>query len=103
METVTLKVCAARSDTAARIWLEGSRLLAHGFTHKAPFTAEFGKKGLTLRAGTLPTAERVRHVSGSPERPVIDITGELVRKLFGKPGSELKVRFSSGTIEVFKG
>ena len=71
------KVGAARRVPQSRIWIEGARLSASGFAHAARYDVAWNDTGLTLTLS--PTGSR--RVAGTPERPIIDITGDKVRAL----------------------
>lgn len=98
--TVTRKVGSARRPTAARFWLEGKTLITAGWKPGQPFAVEAVAGNLILRKGKAAAREgaRVRHVAGTAERPVIDVTGELVRDTLGAPGSALSVTIERDTI-----
>lgn len=87
-----------------RIWLEGSRLKEHGFTFGKLVSREWGKKSLTLRIVTsaqhakLERANKGR-VSGGDDRPVIDITGEIVKTTFPK-ALHVDVSYDRGLIVI---
>lgn len=85
-----------------RIWLEGSRLLAHGLTKGKLLSREWQKKKLIIRVVTetqhakLERANKGR-VSGTDDRPVIDITGEIVKTTFPK-AAHVDVSYDRGFI-----
>ena len=62
---------------AARIWIEGSRLVSAGFTRGRYFT--LSHDGATLKLSLV--ADKVqgaRKVSGKDIKPIIDLTGKTV-------------------------
>jgi len=89
------KVGTARRIPQSRIWIEGPRLTAAGFSHAALYDVEWNDTGLTLTLS--PTGSR--RVAGTPERPIIDITGERVRAL---DCDRVAVEFSLETITIEK-
>jgi len=89
------KVGAARRIPRSRIWLEGSRLTAAGFAHAARYDVIWTGTGATLALS--PTG--ARRVAGTPERPIIDITGERVRAL---DCDRVAVEFSHASITIEK-
>jgi hypothetical protein len=105
------KLGAAKKVARSRIWIEGQRLVDAGFTvgsyfAKTYFSAKVCGKvqpgGLTLH---LLKMEDVLSgapckVSGKGEKPIIDITGELVREHFGTFGTHVDVTFEKGTITI---
>ena len=74
---IVVKVGASKRIPQSRIWLEGWRLTSAGFAHGTRYNVEWTATGATLT----PDAAGARKVAGSPERPIIDITGEKVRAL----------------------
>lgn len=87
MPTFTHKLGTTRAGAGTRIWLEGKRLIDHGFTHGAQVRREWHEGKLRLSvvdAATweaLPRPERTT-VAGSAARPIIDITGQQVAAAF---------------------
>lgn len=101
--TFTHKLGKTRAGEGTRIWLEGNRLIAHGFTHGATCQRKWSEGKLiivTVDAATfdaLPRAERTT-VAGKPERPIIDIVGEAVRVAF--PSGSIEATWSQGRITI---
>lgn len=87
MPTFPHKLGATRAGPGTRIWLEGKRLITHGFHHGAFVAREWHEGKLRLSvvdAATfeaLPRSERTT-VAGSAARPIIDITGAQVAAAF---------------------
>jgi hypothetical protein len=87
MPTFPHKLGTTRAGPGTRIWLEGKRLIVHGFTYGALVQRDWHEGQLRLSvvdAATfeaLPRNERTT-VAGSPARPIIDITGVQVREAF---------------------
>jgi hypothetical protein len=89
------KVGAARKVPRSRIWIEGARLTLAGFTHAARYDVIWTGAGATLALS--PTGSR--RVAGTPERPIIDITGDKVRAL---ACDRVAVEFSIASITIEK-
>jgi len=109
------KLGTARRVPKSRIWIEGKRLVDAGFTvgkyfHKdkayqvrSKALAE-GRDPYVILTCTLAKASDICtvmpcKVSGKGEKPIIDITGELVRELFSE-FTHVEVRFKKGVIEI---
>jgi len=73
----TTKVGTAKRIPRSRVWLEGDRLASAGFNCGARYNVQWSAAGATL---TL-CADGARKVAGTIYRPVIDITGAVVRAL----------------------
>jgi len=87
----------ARGIPLSRIWLEGAKLAAHGFTHGRRFHLEHSAGFMRLTAFAVESVGvPVRKVSGTTARPIIDLTGELIRSTF--TSERVTVEFSSNTI-----
>jgi hypothetical protein len=102
-KTFVTKLGTTRAGERTRIWLEGSRLVAHGFTcgHMFLKTWEDGRLILTLHTGGALTAGRssLGTVSGKGDKPIIDITGARVAELFGT-GTHVTVTYRAGRITI---
>ena len=74
----TTKVGTARQVPGSRVWLEGTRLVAAGFNVglRYDLLELDGQLILTL------AADGSRKVSGKGIKPIIDITGDLIRRVF---------------------
>lgn len=91
------KIGAARRVPHSRIWVEGARLIAAGFTHGARYDVTV-VTGLTL---TL-SESGARRVAGTPSRPIIDITGALVRDNFSSEFATVEFSPSIITVKDYK-
>jgi len=89
------KVGAARRIPRSRIWIEGARLTLAGFSHAARYDVAWNDTGLALTQS--PSGSR--RVAGTPERPIIDITGDRVRAL---GCDRVSVSFSVNLITIEK-
>lgn len=103
-DTFKTKLGTTRAGERSRIWIEGARLVAHGFTAGAFFHRAWADDKLTLRliseAEYLAAAGVERgKVSGKAGKPIIDITGELVRDTFGT-GTHVNVKYAPGRITI---
>jgi hypothetical protein len=76
--TFTSKIGAARQTPGSRVWIEGTRLMAAGFTvgQRYNLTEIDNQLILTL------ASDGQRKVSGKGDKPIIDITGDLIRRVF---------------------
>ena len=72
-----VKVGASKRVPQSRIWIEGWRLISAGFAHGTRYDVLWHPAGATLT----PDAAGARKVAGTPDRPIIDITGANVRAL----------------------
>lgn len=89
---------------STRIWLEGARLLANGFTKGRFVSREWGKRKLVLRVVTEAEVNKLERrnrgrVSGGEDRPIIDITGDLVAETF-KGASHVDVSYANRMIVI---
>jgi len=95
MDTFTSKIGTSRQIPASRVWIEGTRLVRAGFVVAARYT-------LVEVDGTLvlTLAETgARKVSGKGEKPIIDITGDTIRRVFvGRP--TVTVDYTDGRIVI---
>jgi len=103
MATYTHKLGTSRAGARTRVWLEGKRLASHGFTHGEYIkrTWDAGKLVLTTIApATFATLDRANRgiVAGTPDRPIIDITGEQVAATF--TGDTVKVTYRQHRITI---
>lgn len=96
------KVCQARKGRG-RVWIEGERLRARGWKPKQAFVTSGSRGFLTLEKAPPARAvegQKVRHVAGTAERPVIDIVGATVADSLGRPGTQLVVQVTEKQIVV---
>jgi hypothetical protein len=98
--TVTHKLGVARKIERSRVWLEGKRLVAHGFTQGTEYSTfmEGGKLVMVVGAVSM-LGVTVRVVAGTKDRPIIDIVGVQIREAFGK-GTHVSVEYTMGRIVV---
>jgi hypothetical protein len=102
-KTFTHKLGKTRAGEGTRIWLEGQRLIDHGFTHRATCQRKWSEGKLIVVTvdpeafDKLPRAERTT-VAGSAARPIIDIVGEAVRAAF--PSGTVEATWSQGRIVI---
>jgi hypothetical protein len=91
-ETFTTKLgTTSKAGERTRIWLEGKRLTAHGFTPGALYRRNWNAadRRLTLRVIDQDHFDQLARdekgtVSGKGDKPIIDIVGAKVRDVFGK-------------------
>lgn len=102
-KTFTHKLGKTRAGDATRIWLEGQRLIDHGFFYTAQCERRWLDGRLIIRVvddvafAELPRANRTT-VSGSDKRPVIDIVGLQVREAF--PTGRIEATWSQGRVTI---
>jgi hypothetical protein len=99
----TTKLGTTRAGERTRIWIEGKRLVDHGFTVGKRFTRMWHKGALTIIvcSETVFAKHAVSErgtVSGKGEKPIIDITGAKVAATF--TGTHVDVAYSKGTIVI---
>ena len=96
-----IKIGAAKGTPRSRLWLEGKLLAVAGFKAGDKFTISVHDDliGLdrTASKSTLPQGT----VSGTPDRPIIDLTGKRVRFVFPHHDRAI-VRFFPNRIEFSK-
>lgn len=96
------KLSTHRGTQHARLWFEGARLIEAGFTHGARFSVTWTPATVTL--ALVPHFEGRKagfgKVAGTPERPIVDIAGDVVRETFGKHADHVSVTYESGRITV---
>ena len=78
--TFITKIGAARQIPGSRVWIEGTRLVAAGFTVGRYYSLAESDGQLILTLS--PLTHGVRKVSGKGDKPIIDITGDLIRRVF---------------------
>jgi hypothetical protein len=81
---------------AKRLWLEGKILLDNGFNHKQAFVIMLDNDKLiitTVFKGDL----KVRHIAGTPERPIIDINSNSLLSQFS---GEVQITVYDKTIVI---
>lgn len=98
VQTITTKLGKTRAGERSRIWIEGERLAAAGFTVGERYDAEWTDTGLTLRKTYLGK----KKVSGKGQHPIIDITGSKVIERFGH-GTHVVAVFTALTISIVAG
>ena len=103
------KLGVARKVPRSRIWIEGKRLVAAGFTVGKYFYKEWNiidqdpadlSLVLTLAKATDVMGNMPCKVSGKGEKPIIDITGEAVFEAFGRRVTHVEVYYMKGEIQI---
>ena len=82
-----------------RIWIEGARLSNAGFTHHTPYTLDFADDFIILKRCAERCAEGARKVSGTPTRPIIDLTGKSCGPF--ETGDPVTIIYNEGVIMIF--
>jgi hypothetical protein len=106
----THKIGNSRAGDGTRIWLEGQRLLEAGFKHRLYFARHIKNAGtklpksLILELVAKSEWEDMKRadkgtVAGSPERPIIDITGAIVAEIF-EGYTHVSVNYLKGRIVI---
>lgn len=89
------KIGPARQFPHNRVWIEGKRLVGAGFVVGARYTLVEVGRTLVLTLA----ADGKRKVSGKGDKPIIDITGDLIRRVFvGRP--TVTVDYTTGRIVI---
>ena len=95
------KLGNTRAGNGTRLWLEGKRLLDHGFTHRATCERIWSENKLVIRIvpqdTLLPRANKTT-IAGAIDRPIIDITGAQIARTF--PSGQVIVTWSLNSITV---
>lgn len=97
------KLGTTRAGERTRIWLEGKRLIAHGFNRGQCVERVWSDDKLVLRTverdawEALPRDARTT-VAGTDARPIIDIATERVATTF--QGSHVSVSYRQGRITI---
>lgn len=92
-----------RAGAGTRLWLEGKRLSANGFHHRLLVQRTWSANRLVLAIvdsdtwNRLPRANRTT-IAGTIDRPIIDITGQIVRATF--PSGQVIVSWSHNSIAI---
>lgn len=99
----TSKLGTSRAGERTRIWLEGNRLVAHGFAHQTPFKRAWSEGRLVITWCDLEDFRKLARdergmVAGTVARPIIDITGERVAHTFS--GTHVAVTYRQGRITI---
>lgn len=98
LETFRTVLGTNHKKPKSRIWIEGQRLKAAGFTVGVRYhrVREHENSGGGL---FLMLSENGKYVvSGKGDKPIIDITGSIVTELF--TGTHVNVEFKQGLIEI---
>jgi hypothetical protein len=106
-ETFTTKLgTTSKAGERTRIWLEGKRLVAHGFTVGTRYQRVWYEAAHTLilyvcKEETFAELARADKgtVSGKGDKPIIDIVGTRVREVFGK-GETVNVTYTKNRIVI---
>lgn len=103
---LTTKLGTTRAGERTRIWIEGARLVAHGFPVGSKIQKVWGDGKLVITAVTEKEFDGLEHaargkVSGKGEKPIIDITGVKVSETF--KGTHVAVAYREGRITITSG
>lgn len=103
-KTFTSKLGTTRVGERTRIWLEGARLIAHGFEPGTRVLKTWVSGGaLVLTVDSVGDLSRANYatVSGKGAKPIIDITGAQVAEWFGSE-THVTVTYRAGRIVIRK-
>lgn len=95
----TSKLGVARGHHRSRIWLQGARLTAAGFTPGTKFGVVWYADRAQLFVNPQPEGYEMRVVSGKGDLPIIDMVGARVLQTFGN-GTHVNVSFKAGQITI---
>jgi hypothetical protein len=96
METFTSKIGVARQIPGSRVWIEGVRLVRAGFTVGERYALVEINGALVLE---LAPCTGTRKVSGKGAKPIIDVTGDTIRRVFAGRDT-VTVSYGIGTITI---
>ena len=82
-----------------RVWIEGKRLAAAGFTRGSRFNVVVKPSNQVLLKFLI-ADEGSRKVSGKGDRPIIDIVGTLLEQAGLKSGDDVVINYSPDVIEI---
>ena len=100
LDSVTSKLGKSKGVEKSRIWIEGPRCTASGFSVGAPFSEQWEDNKLTFTLD--PHGNRNVSGKGTPRiHPVLDTTGRKVKVIFN-PHTHVEVKFFQGII-TFEG
>ena len=93
----------SRAGNGTRVWLEGKRLAANGFSHGTQCARHWSAGRLLITpidSATFDALERDSRstIAGTPARPILDITGLQVARAF--PSGQVLVTWSQGSISI---
>jgi len=97
-DTFVAKLGKTRAGDRTRVWLEGNRLADAGFKHGKRYLKVWDEKSRTLTLSLFAPGNDGAVVSGKPDRPVIDITGQRVAATFRT--THVAVTYAKGTIKI---
>tara|TARA_R100001143_G_C3313061_1_gene111090 strand:- start:210 stop:599 length:390 start_codon:yes stop_codon:yes gene_type:complete len=99
LASITSKLGKSKGVEQSRIWIEGPRCTASGFSVGAPFSESWEDNKLTFTLD--PHGNRNVSGKGTPRiHPVLDTTGRKVRETFSH--THVEVKFFQGAI-TFEG
>ncbi len=104
MNTFTTKLGTTKGLERGRIWIEGARLVAAGFTVGTLYMLIRDDDARIWSLETISPEDvgntRPRKVSGKGEKPIIDITGKDVAFVFGSTVTHVDVTYWQGRITL---
>ena len=92
---MTTQLYTVRSNrNRARIWIEGARLSAAGFTHGARYNVMATANILALTLAD----DGARKVAGAAARPIIDMSGRSCQPF--DTGDDVSITYQQGIITI---
>lgn len=100
MNQVTYTSCKERAR-GLRIWIEGQKLSACGFTPDAAYKLRYAREAKSITLILDPEGPRrvTKATRNGKARPIIDLTGKALGEVF-TPGEKLRVTFTNGQILI---
>lgn len=110
MNTFISKLGKTRAGERSRIWLEGKRLTAAGFSKGMPFSIirnnQSGEWVIIPKDSLIPDNHAVIKngtIAGTDQRPIIDTVGSAVIEAFGNGNGTVLVDYGQLFIAIRKG
>jgi hypothetical protein len=103
-DAMKTKLGKTRAGERTRVWIEGDRLLAHGFKPGSKFLRKWTDDNkLVLTACTVAQFNDAQHgargtVASKGKHPIIDIIGQAVAEHF--KGTHVSVTYATGKITI---
>jgi hypothetical protein len=85
------KIGPAHGKPHSKVWIEGKHLLAAGFKPGDRYDRHESSNMLTIQL--TPNASGRYKVAGKGSKPILDISGAIIPRLFPPPASHVHVQF----------
>lgn len=103
MQTLISKLGKNKGVERSRIWIEGERLTAHGFSRGVFYVREWaedeGALYLSIPSDDDVLGSKPLKVAGKGDHPIIDTTGASVQAFFAGY-THVRVEFQQGIIRI---